>query len=434
VDHYDLTNLKRSLFFIAMASTVRARFLFATEASADGKTTVCRLWQMQIEEQEEIYAFPTIYRDLNFHEELMKTTVAKNAKKVLTVRHAYRNPIIKLTDELRKIYLDEEGNPAFRGDLLEEINEPVKLPKSKPIIEREIDEVPVAKQKTLSSVAKDAVIERFNGRNFNASTWLNTLESECRRLEIPEHRYCEIIRLFIEGPATDWYLANRTILGTATWTIWRLSSLNAFSSKGWSDVCNALYFHFTSGSITDYALKKLSLLVDMDPKISENLKVCTIVAGLPVSVRERLDRDEIDSVNKLFSKLNLLDRPPRINGPNNFTSNNNNNNNNNFRYKGSSIRFNNNSFNRGGQQHRTPCTYCEKKGFPGRFHTESECRTKAYDNIKNGVPPNNNNNNNNSITYANAMKVGTAFNTKPVKLVNTTELEELIASEANQKN
>jgi hypothetical protein len=47
----------------------------------------------------------------------MRTSVAKAVKKSLITRHATANPYITLTPELRKIYLDEEGNPIFGDEL-----------------------------------------------------------------------------------------------------------------------------------------------------------------------------------------------------------------------------------------------------------------------------------------------------------------------------
>lgn len=398
---------------------VKARFLIATEASIDGKTTVYKVKQIQLEDMDEVFAFPPELQDIALHDELMKTGPAKSAKRVLTTRNTYRNPFIRLTTDLKKIYLDEDGNPSFKGELLAGIFAPSKeevkpliLPTNQPVT----NAIPATK--SLSTILKDAVIEKFNGRNYNAVSWLNTLEDECTRLQITEENYWIVIRLFLEGPASDWYQATRTILKTDIWEQWRQSFLNAFSSKGWSDVCSALYYRFTAGSLTDYALKKLKMLVDMDPRISDNMKICTIVAGLPPSVREKLDRGEIDSVNTLFSKINVLDKPQRQNGPNNNYTNNNH-------PKGPQNKpFNN-------FRTRTPCPYCEKKGYIGRMHAESECRTKAYDLSRNGNAPNNNKI---TPTYAYAAKTGMQPQNKTVKLVNNTELEEIIAIEQNQKN
>lgn len=149
------------------------------------------------------------------------------------------------------------------------------------------------------------------------------------------------------------------------------------------------------------------------------MKIFTIVAGLPSSVREKLDRCEIDSVNKLFSKINLLDRPQRQIGSNNNTSYANT--------KGLQTKFNKNFCS--GYQRRTQCPYCEKKGYAGRFHPESEYRTKAYDLPRNGNMPNNNH-----PSYVNAAKADRIPQNKTVKLVNNTELEELFSDEQNQKN
>ena len=64
--------------------------------------------------------------------------------------------------------------------------------------------------------------------------------------------------------------------------------------------------------------------------------------------------------------------------------------------------------------------YCEKKGFAGRFHLESECRTKAYDNSKSQTSTQNKfnvNKNNNNVK----------------KVMNSTEMEELL-TEIQSKN
>lgn len=107
----------------------------------------------------------------------------------------------------------------------------------------------------LQSVAKDVITEKFNGKNTNTETWIAVLETECARLNIPQSRKCEVIRLFLEGTAMDWYTTNRTLLGTSTWSMWKQSFLDNFASRCWNDVYYAFNYRFVGGSITDYALK-----------------------------------------------------------------------------------------------------------------------------------------------------------------------------------
>lgn len=51
----------------------------------------------------------------------MKTTVTKTGKEAFTSRGKVRNPFIKLSDELRWLYIDEGGNAVFNGEMLEEL-------------------------------------------------------------------------------------------------------------------------------------------------------------------------------------------------------------------------------------------------------------------------------------------------------------------------
>ncbi|KAF6201589.1 hypothetical protein GE061_003981 [Apolygus lucorum] len=103
------------------------------------------------------------------------------------------------------IYLDSEGNPCFEGEYLEELPDLATPDLQQPHHIEQPSREQLPEWKPLKSVTNDIVLGKFNGKNCNASTWLTTLETECARLEIPEERYCEVIRLFIEGPVTDWW-------------------------------------------------------------------------------------------------------------------------------------------------------------------------------------------------------------------------------------
>ena len=366
-------------------ANIRAKFLVTAVASEDNKTTVFHVKQLQLLGEEEVYAFPPDKQAIEKHEELAKNTIIRQAMKSIKARGQFRNLTITLSRNQRKTYLDSEGNPCFEGDYLEELSDHTK-PSAEHIHKP---------QKTdLQSVTKDIVLGKFNGRNCNATTWMTMLETECARLGITEERYCEVIRLFIEGPVNDWYTANRVLLGTATWGTWKQSFLDNFSNKGWSNVSYAYNFKFVKGSISEYALKKLSLLVDVDPTLNENTRVCFIVVGLPLSIQSRLNRDEITTVNKLMIKLNQLDTAfqPRSNS-NTITSSNKNS-----------------YFNKTGSAERKPCYYCEKIGKPGRMHPEAVCRTKKFSS--------NSSNSNNE---------------KSIKIANKTELEELMNNEIESK-
>ena len=123
---------------------------------------------------------------------------------------------------------------------------------------------------------KDAVIEKFGTRSINAQTWLDLFEKECLRLEVPQDRSWEAIRLFLEGAAIEWYQSTHIIFKDASWERWRSSFLEAFAQKGWSDARSAFSYRFIPGSLSEYALKKLNLLFSSNSRMDEDTKIAPV--------------------------------------------------------------------------------------------------------------------------------------------------------------
>jgi hypothetical protein len=410
------------------------RFTLATEANdTTGKTTILKVKSVQIEGQEEVYVFPPEKQPLTLHTILAKTKTVKTVKKQLTTRGLQRKVYVIPTPDLHNAYLDEAENLCFDGEILEEMSQPKKFesmqypPSASSDYTYSIESTVLAdrqKPKSLSSVAKDVILDKFDGTNRNPLTWINTFEAERERLEIENVRFCEVLRLFLEGSASIWYLSTRTLIGTSTWENWRLTFINAFSCRGWNEVCNAIYFRFSEGSLNEYAIRKLALLTNMDPKLSEYARICLTVAGLPASVREKLDRDEVDSVNKLLSKINSLDRttkPGTAGG-------------------GSKAQFRSKPGFKLSPWSPNPCPYCEKRGFK-RMHYERDCKQKGWDKERE-----NSGNNRNSGTAGSSVPRGSKdtffrnmkrdINSNDTsRMVNVTELEEILNKKIpNTKN
>ena len=242
---------------------------------------------MQIGDEDEIYIFPDYLQLIDHHEELMKTTAAKTAKKALTTRGKKRNPFITLSAELKKLYIDGDGNAVFNGEMLKEIMDDIPQTYSHtPSDAASTDQS--AKPKSLSTLLKDAVIEKFGSKPTNAMAWLNIFETECKWLGILENRYWEVIRLDLENSAVDWYQTTRMTFKNASWDRWRSSFLDAFAQKGWSNARSAISFRYILGSLSEYALRKENLLVNFNPIMDDDTKIALIVVNLPVSIQERL--------------------------------------------------------------------------------------------------------------------------------------------------
>ena len=103
-----------------------------------------------------------------------------------------------------------------------------------------------------------------------------------------------------------------------------------------------------------------------------------------------------------MSKINQLNRMPGKNKPPSKDAGKNNTSNN-----GPSRKFNPNY---------KPCSFCEKIGKPGRYHPESECKTRLN-------PP-----------TRQFLNTKSPVGEKNIKLTNNTEMEELLNKETDSKN
>ncbi|KAA5654847.1 hypothetical protein F3G58_32100, partial [Pseudomonas aeruginosa] len=61
-------------------------------------------------------------------------------------------------------------------------------------------------KQNLGKIAKDFIIEKFNGRNSNALQWIKDFNKECERFQINEDKQkIEILKNFLENASVDWY-------------------------------------------------------------------------------------------------------------------------------------------------------------------------------------------------------------------------------------
>jgi len=320
---------------------VRAKFRFESVAM-DTKTTVVQVKTIQLVGETEIFQFPRERQTKTQHERLFNHSVVQRVTKSLKTRNKFRNVIITLSDELKKIYLDEEGNVVFDGYYLEEVG--VDPPSSGvPTLQ--------AQEKSIHSIAKNMVIEKFNGGNRNAKTWLHLFIQECSRLDVREERCAEVLRLFLEDPAMDWYLNFlKTNSLDQPWEYWNNSFMDTFAEISWSEIAYVYTFKYLSGPLLNFTLKKRSLLIDADPDLAVNSQINLIVTALPPFIRSKLIKKDVKTVEDLMSRLRQLE--PVTNKQN----------------KGEDkIRA---------QINNKPCSNCEKLGFKSRFHPEKLCRMK----------------------------------------------------------
>lgn len=300
--------------------------------------------------------------------------MAKGVVKSLKTRNKFRNVVISLSEELQSIYLDSEGNVVFHDFYLEEAQTtPFPTTQGHP-------PNPLPQIKPIHSIAKDMVLEKFNGEKSNAKVWLELFISECKRLEIGEDKFAEVLRLFLEGSASEWYMNFLRVNSlTHPWEFWHNSFTDTFSQISWSDIEYAYAFKYLNGSYLNFALKKRSLLLDVDPDLTLSSQINLIMIALPPFARSKLFRKELVSMEDLMSRLRQMEHK--------------------------TIKLSKVDNKQDSQLERKPCGYCEKMGFKNRFHPENLCR----------------------------LKMSNSKNSK-IKIANNLELQEVVSACEESKN
>ncbi|KAK9869178.1 hypothetical protein WA026_002927 [Henosepilachna vigintioctopunctata] len=361
----------------------RARFHFISDC-LDAKTTIVKVLTVQLEKEDTIFQFPTEYQLKEHHRKLFDTSVVRNVMKSMKTRGNFRNVWITLINELKDNYLDEEGNVCFKGLYLDGAQACVDPNPTAPYIPKS----ETFENKSLHSMVKDMILDKFSGRNQNAKIFLELFVQECNRLRIGNPHFPQVLKVFLEGPALDWFLAFlRTHTLSYPWEFWQNSFLDTFSEIGWDEINYAYTFRYISGPMLDYALKKRNLLIDADPELTLNSQINFIVLGLPAQIRSRLSKRDLNSIDILMSHVRQLEG--LINNKNTSA----------IEHK-RQLQFSNRSVSE-------PCPHCEKIGFPNRFHSEHLCRNRTNSKQK--------------------------FKNDKIKMVNNLEVQDSISSSDESK-
>ncbi|XP_011689342.1 PREDICTED: uncharacterized protein LOC105450919 [Wasmannia auropunctata] len=360
----------------------KAIFHFCLEGR-DAKTSTIKVKTIQLETEETLYKFPEELQLKEHHQELFATNIVKNAAKSLKSRGQFRRIKISLKGGLEGKYLDDEGNVCYGELYLDEVqtdNYPNPPSTSAPL-----------QQKSIHSKAKDMVLTKFTGKNQDAKTFVKLFKQESERVQIEEEKFPETFKLFVEGPALDWYLAVLKTEGLIyPWELWETSFLKTFSERSWSEINYAYTFKHMNGPLLDYALKKRNLLLDADTDLTESSQINFIVLGLPAQVRSRITKKEIDSIDKLMSTIRQLEHL-------NIGKEKNQ----------SAINMKNKNVNDG--LVKKPCPHCIERGFPNRYHPEQNCRLKNSE-------------------------VKGKYKNEQIKIINNSEIQDSVSLSEDAKN
>ncbi|XP_041979495.1 uncharacterized protein LOC121733345 [Aricia agestis] len=285
----------------------RLQFEFSVIASSDGKSNVLAITSICTEEGK-CYVLPDELKPVINHIHITNMNTFPKIKNSLRKRHQSRKIWIKLNEDQKKTYIDEESNLQFQDQYLEEIS--TKQLKDKDnlqhILEKLIETTSKKEnQHNLRNISEKLIIEKFTSRNSNAMQWIENFEKECERLNITkDETKIEILRLFLEKSCLDWYSSMALKLTVnSEWNEWRKKFLETFENQGWDMVTYAFAFRYKEGQLIDYALKKERLILDINQSIDSKTMIDLIATGLPMFVLNKLNRKELHDTTDLFNEI-----------------------------------------------------------------------------------------------------------------------------------
>ncbi|XP_050548385.1 uncharacterized protein LOC126910023 [Daktulosphaira vitifoliae] len=334
----------------------KLRFDFSVKPTDEGKSNVICITSIATPDGK-IFGVPPEFQPANLHKEITTTSNYIQVRKTLTKRYQTRKIWITLTDDMSKIYLDKEQNLQFKDNYLEEIAETLEKSGSNQTLNKLLEKLLENKSETqnLGAIAKEFILEKFNGKNSNANQWIESFNKECKRFQINEDKKkIEILKQFLEGSGTEWYscmLIKFTV--DSEWDTWEKKFCTTFTNKGWSPIRYALAFKYQAGSLLDYALKKEKLLLEVRKSIDTGTLIDLIAFGLPNYMADKIDRENLTGTEDLYNEIGKLEH---------FAEKN--------KYEKRNI-FSDTKFKQ--IEEKKPCRICinEKKG--KRYHLEENC-------------------------------------------------------------
>lgn len=349
------------------------RICVAVETStSDNKKNVIKFKWIQTTDTETYYEIPEDKQNPCDHQELFAIQKVKNILKSMKTRGAFRTCVIPLPSEIEQIYFDVEGDVMFRDEYLQMTYSPAyvktKFEPEVAEVSNKTDEINGFKnKKDFKKIKDDFVLNNFDGKNMLASSWFRTFETECTRCGVEaDADKILILRLFLDGIAKGWFASKLILLGLDnSFETWKNNFLNSFCETSWHRYREAYSFRYIGGSLVDYAFRKQGFLLNVRNNFPTDILIDLVVTNLPIFVQDRINRSDVNTFEILLSELRKLEgltKNAKMNKPTEQISS-----------KKKPIAFT-------PSDEKKPCSFCDRNGYPGRFHPEALCRLKIRNN------------------------------------------------------
>lgn len=283
------------------------------------KQAAVEIIRIRREDETDWYKFEDKDQLHTFHKELCEISTMKQALSGMKKVNQIRNTRVTLSNELMKIYLDEEGNFKFGKDLLMPADEVSFMNHSQAATDSNILEsdyldyikklqltINEREELKLMDIEKRFSLDKYDGKE-NARDWIENFEKECRRYGILENRKkIDVLKLYLKDGPRDWYHTQISNMRNEPFDSWTKEFIDIFGVSSWKTIKEAYTFHYRDGKYLDYGLKKQRKLLETDKDMTVKTMLNLITLGLPYHVQEKLDLNEQNTLSKYFGELSKL--------------------------------------------------------------------------------------------------------------------------------
>lgn len=362
----------------------KLQFHIVVAATSDGKTNVVVIRRVRLADSQTWYGFPPELQILSAHPDLVKVPVIKSAISSLKTRGSLRNVNITLPPDIFNKYVDPDGNFFFNDCVLGEVDigsGPSSQSSSAVASDSVIaclERLSAPKEESLKEILRHILLEKFSPKNRNAESWCDRFEKELSRFDLSGRRQIEVLKSCLDPSLNNWFIVTQKNLPVdADWLQWRQELVSNFEDSSFRPLCSAIGYKYIGGSLIDYAINKEKLLIESNRGYSKSVILDLVVYGLPSHIVKSLNKNNITSLQLLKGKLKKYEGEDKINNskvksngkitsPNSFRRFENKNNVVNNVNSGKKI-YSYNNFK------VQECSFCAKKGHPGRRHPEANC-------------------------------------------------------------
>jgi len=212
--------------------------------------------------------------------------------------------LIKIKDESFSKIKDEKTDTVLQDKKIKELELKIQLVELERLkINQAVPAQRSDVQVDIYKIEKRFNLDKFEGRS-DVRDFLIQFEEQCVKFSLFDDQIkLDLIKNFVNDKVNDWLAVQFKRYPNMNWYDLKSKLLKVYANQGWVESTKAINYGYLGGKLSEYAIKKQKLLLDQEASLSDSFIIKLIVAGLPKGLFEKLNKNELLSVDDLLAEL-----------------------------------------------------------------------------------------------------------------------------------